>query len=179
MQPHYCSNTYPSAGAGPLRLTAGILSLSKQSSYNSALHIRVIVLKQIKSYHGSIFLPAAQCTKSEIRLLIVKPGNASSAVKTELIHESLDSAPFYEALSNTWSDLTITKIIYLNTQQSSEQHVLRDSVQTPPQASSFRFDVPLISSLLSDISVWRICHKCFGSTQSVSTKLIPLMKYAI
>jgi len=132
-------------------------------------------LKQIKSYHGSIFLPAAQCTQCEIRLLIVKPGIASSAVKTGLVHESLDSAPFYEALSNTWSDPTITKIIYFSTQQPSVQHVLRDSVQTSPQASSFRFDVPPISSLLSDISIWRIRHECFGSTQSTSTKLIPLM----
>jgi hypothetical protein len=134
------------------------------------------LLKQFKSYHGSIFLPAAQCTKSEIRLLIVKPGIASSAVKTELVHESLDSAPFYEALSYTWGDPSITKTIHLSTQQPSVQHVLRDPVQIYPQASSFPFDVPPISSLLSDLSVWRICHECFGSTQSVSTKLIPLKK---
>jgi hypothetical protein len=79
--------------------------------------------------------------KSEIRLLIVQPGTGSSAVNAELIHESLDRVPFYEALSYTWGDPSITKSIDLSVQPPNAQHALRDAAKTSPQVSSCRFDV--------------------------------------
>ncbi|KAK4125188.1 HET-domain-containing protein [Parathielavia appendiculata] len=50
----------------------------------------------------------------EIRLLLLLPGGFNDPIQCSLTHESLASAPEYQALSYTWGDATQTSLILLD-----------------------------------------------------------------
>src|SRR5258708_3736188 len=51
---------------------------------------------------------------SEIRLLILEPGEWDSPINCRLEHEFLDTNPRYEALSYTWGDASNLREIHLH-----------------------------------------------------------------